>query len=83
MYVAVLLTLDMISSNKPLFASGISVPKDMSKLSIEAFTAGIVEGALEGLGFVRAPSLMFSQHALRHMRCPQMPTLTGRPFSLN
>lgn len=53
MYVAGDLLADMISSNKPLFASGISVPKDMSQLSIEAFTAGIVEGALEGLGFVR------------------------------
>jgi len=63
MYVDIAAYPDMISSNKPLFASGISVPKDMSQLSIEAFTAGIVEGALEGLGFVRGISLICSQHA--------------------
>lgn len=47
------LTPDMITTNTPLFARGISVPKDMAQLSVEAYAAGIVEGALEGLGFVR------------------------------
>lgn len=45
--------LDMITSQRPLFSRGISIPKEMTQLSVEAFTAGIVEAALEGLGFVR------------------------------
>lgn len=44
---------DMITSQRPLFSRGISIPKEMTQLSVEAFTAGIVEAALEGLGFVR------------------------------
>ena len=42
----------MISTNVPLFSKSISIPKDMSQLSVEAITAGIVEAALDGLGFV-------------------------------
>ena len=42
----------MISTNTPLFAKSISVPKDMNQLSVEAFTAGIIEAALDGMGFV-------------------------------
>lgn len=42
----------MISTNLPLFAKSMSVPKEMNQLSVEAFTAGIVEAALDGLGFV-------------------------------
>ena len=44
--------LDMITTNVPLFSRGISVPKEMTQLSVEAYAAGIVEGALDGLGFV-------------------------------
>lgn len=29
-----------------------SVPREMSQLSVEAFTAGIIEAALDGMGFV-------------------------------
>ncbi|PWN88340.1 TRAPP I complex [Acaromyces ingoldii] len=42
----------MISTNTPFFARSMSVPKEMSQLCVEAFTAGIVEAALDGLGFV-------------------------------
>lgn len=45
---------DMISTNTPLFSRSMAVPKDMSQLSVEAFTAGIVEAVLDGLGFVSA-----------------------------
>ncbi|WFC98735.1 Trafficking protein particle complex subunit 31 [Malassezia yamatoensis] len=41
----------MISMNHPLFSRGISIPKEISQLSVEAFVAGIVEGALDALGF--------------------------------
>lgn len=41
----------MITTNVPLFSRGISVPKEMTQLSVEAYAAGIVEGALDGLGF--------------------------------
>ena len=44
----------MLTSNTPLLTQHISVPKDMSQLSCEAFTAGIVEGVLDGLDVVRA-----------------------------
>ncbi|KAK0545385.1 Trafficking protein particle complex subunit 31 [Tilletia horrida] len=43
----------MISTNVPLFSRSISIPKDMSQLSVEAYTAGMVEAVLDGLGFVR------------------------------
>ncbi|ODO03364.1 BET3 family protein [Cryptococcus wingfieldii CBS 7118] len=39
----------MITLNQPPLTQFISVPKDMSQLSCEAFTAGIVEGVLDGL----------------------------------
>lgn len=42
---------DMISYNTPTYSHGISIPKDMSQLSVEAYTAGIVEAILDGLGF--------------------------------
>lgn len=50
---------DMISLNVPPLTQHITVPKDMSSLSCEAFTAGLVEGVLDGLDFVRSflPSL--------------------------
>ncbi|EPQ27181.1 uncharacterized protein PFL1_05104 [Pseudozyma flocculosa PF-1] len=41
----------MISTNVPTFSRAISIPKEMSQLSVEAITAGIVEAALDGLGF--------------------------------
>ncbi|KAL4399824.1 Trafficking protein particle complex subunit 31 [Malassezia pachydermatis] len=41
----------MISTNTPLLSQGLSVPKEMEQLSVEAFTAGIMEGALDALGF--------------------------------
>lgn len=49
----------MISLNVPPLTQHITVPKDMSSLSCEAFTAGLVEGVLDGLDFVRSflPSL--------------------------
>ncbi|CDZ98728.1 Transport protein particle (TRAPP) complex subunit [Phaffia rhodozyma] len=40
-----------ISMNVPPLTQHISIPKDMSTLSCEAFTAGIVEGVLDGLDF--------------------------------
>lgn len=43
----------MISTNTPLFSRGISVPSEMPQLSVEAFSAGIVEAALDAFGFVR------------------------------
>ncbi|GMK56016.1 hypothetical protein CspeluHIS016_0210720 [Cutaneotrichosporon spelunceum] len=39
----------MITMNQPPLTQHISVPKDMGGLSCEAFTAGIVEGVLDGL----------------------------------
>ncbi|WVQ71526.1 hypothetical protein IAR50_001065 [Cryptococcus sp. DSM 104548] len=39
----------MITLNQPPLTQFISVPKDMSQLSCEAFTAGVVEGVLDGL----------------------------------
>ncbi|TXT04982.1 hypothetical protein VHUM_03802 [Vanrija humicola] len=39
----------MITMNQPPLTQHISIPKDMSQLSCEAFTAGIVEGVLDGL----------------------------------
>ncbi|WVO21906.1 uncharacterized protein IAS62_003226 [Cryptococcus decagattii] len=39
----------MITLNQPPLTQFISVPKDMAQLSCEAFTAGIVEGVLDGL----------------------------------
>ena len=42
---------DMISTNVPTFSRSICVPNDMSQLSVEAITAGMVEAALDGLGF--------------------------------
>ncbi|KAE8260100.1 hypothetical protein A4X13_0g549 [Tilletia indica] len=41
----------MISTNLPFFTRSISIPKDMSQLSVEAYTAGMVEAVLDGLGF--------------------------------
>lgn len=41
----------MISTNVPCFSRTICVPNDMSQLSVEAITAGMVEAALDGLGF--------------------------------
>jgi hypothetical protein len=46
----------MISDNDLLITRAITIPKDMSQLSCGAYMAGIVEGALDGLGFV---SLIF------------------------
>jgi trafficking protein particle complex subunit 5 len=59
---------DMISTNTPLFAKSMSVPKEMSQLSVEAFTAGIIEAALDGLGFparVTAHSVPTADQPLR------------------
>lgn len=42
----------MITMNQPPLTQHISIPKDMSQLSCEAFTAGIVEGVLDGLDVV-------------------------------
>lgn len=53
--VAPLSDADMIALNNPILTQHISIPKDMSSLSCEAFTAGVVEGVLDGLDFVRRP----------------------------
>lgn len=44
----------MLTLNQPPLTQHISIPKDLSQLSCEAFTAGIVEGVLDGLDVVRA-----------------------------
>jgi hypothetical protein len=38
------LTADMLTLNQPPLTQHISIPKDMSQLSVEAYTAGLVEG---------------------------------------
>jgi hypothetical protein len=43
---------DMLTLNNPPLTQHISIPKDLSQLSCEAFSAGIVEGVLEGLDMV-------------------------------
>lgn len=48
---------DMIIDNDPPFTRNISIPRDMSQLSCSSFSAGIVEAVLDGLGFVRQPSM--------------------------
>ena len=48
-----ILTPDMLTFNQPPLTQHISIPKDMSQLSVEAFTAGIVEAVLDALDFVR------------------------------
>ncbi len=42
----------MLTLNQPPLTQHISIPKDMAQLSCEAFTAGIVEGVLDGLDVV-------------------------------
>lgn len=46
------LILDMLTLNQPTLTQHISIPKDMGQLSCEAFTAGVVEGVLDGLDMV-------------------------------
>lgn len=43
---------DMLTLNQPPLTQHVSVPKDMSNLSVEAYTAGVVEGVLDGLDLV-------------------------------
>lgn len=52
----ILIKADMLTMNQPPLTQHISIPKDMSQLSCEAFTAGIVEGVLDGLDVVSASS---------------------------
>ena len=52
---------DMLTLNQPPLTQHISIPKDMSQLSCEAFTAGIVEGVLDGLDVVRGPALVHTK----------------------
>lgn len=42
----------MLTLNQPSLTQHISIPKDMSQLSVEAYTAGLVEGVMDGLGLV-------------------------------
>lgn len=42
----------MLTLNQPPLTQHISIPKDMSQLSVEAYTAGLVEGVMDGLGLV-------------------------------
>ena len=46
----------MLTSNQPPLTQHISTPRDLSQLSCEAYTAGLIEGVLDGLEIVR-PSL--------------------------
>ncbi|GHJ86072.1 hypothetical protein NliqN6_2474 [Naganishia liquefaciens] len=39
----------MLTSNQPPLTQHISTPRDLSQLSCEAYTAGLIEGVLEGL----------------------------------
>jgi hypothetical protein len=43
---------DMLTLNQSPLTQHISIPKDMGQLSCEAFTAGVVEGVLDGLDMV-------------------------------
>jgi hypothetical protein len=43
----------MLTLNNPPLTQHISVPRDLSQLSCEAFSAGVVEGVLDGLDMVR------------------------------
>lgn len=52
-----------------------SVPKEMNQLSVEAFTAGIVEAALDGLGFVGTLWYTF----IYKMYADRFPSLTDQP----
>ena len=42
----------MLTLNQPPLTQHISIPKDMAQLSVEAYTAGLVEGVMDGLGLV-------------------------------
>lgn len=46
----------MLTLNQPPLTQHISIPKDMSQLSVEAYTAGLVEGVMDGLGLVSRQS---------------------------
>lgn len=65
--------LDMISTNVPTFSNSICVPNDMSQLSVEAITAGMVEAALDGLGFVSSV-LIDNNHTLRTLSKEWLPS---------
>jgi hypothetical protein len=71
----------MISTNYPLFARSMSVPKEMNQLSVEAFTAGVVEAALDGLGFVSVkalpPTLLFCRLLTRNLAVRQPARVTA------
>jgi hypothetical protein len=57
------LLIDMLSLNNPPLTQHISVPRDLSQLSCEAYSAGIVEGVLEGLDMVGlALSIKLTDH---------------------
>lgn len=52
----------MLTLNQPPLTQHVSVPKDMSQLSVEAYTAGLVEGVLDGLNLVCCSLLTLSWH---------------------
>jgi hypothetical protein len=52
---------DMLTLNQPPLTQHISIPKDMSQLSVEAFTAGIVEGVLDALDVVRRLASLYGR----------------------
>ena len=54
----------MLTLNSPPLTQHISIPRDLSQLSCEAFTAGIVEGVLDGLDVVSASNRLLRY---RHM----------------
>lgn len=61
----------MLSLNQPPLTQHISVPKDLSQLSVEAFTAGIIEGVLDGLNVVSHLSIYPcpTDSSLNSLRC--------------
>lgn len=74
----------MISLNIPPLTQHISIPKDMSSLSCEAFTAGLVEGVLDGLDFVsHAALLLFYPKRLSPLFIPLYPSRPSPYFALD
>ena len=75
----------MLTLNQPPLTQHISVPKDMSQLSVEAFTAGIVEGVLDALDVVSdslavRDRLTPSRPGSRHIQWGRINTLNGQSF---
>lgn len=78
---------DMLTLNNPPLTQHISIPKDLSQLSCEAFSAGIVEGVLEGLDMVSLDLSAFASPPprihwglpVRHELIPILPRRAWQP----